>query len=625
MRLRLGRFLQAGTAAVATACALAVPGSAGAVTLAPGDIVVALDASGSPGGVERIDPVTGVRTAIARGFPLVKTTDVAVERGGTLVVTDQGGSAGVLRVDPASGAVTPLSVGGLFSEPTALALEADGNIVAVDPTSHRVLRVDAETGAQTLITAGGLLHDPVGVAVEADGDLLVGDVNQDEPRSNEHDGRLVRVDPMTGEQTLVTEIDDFSPPCFFPAGSPPCNRGLGIPFGVAVESDGGILVTSANGSQFDGLYRVDPVTGAATTLYAGTCDSNLICDPVGVALESDGGILLSGTGPNLDGGAVARVDPDTGAATLIMHADRKDDFFAPRGLEVVPGNQAPVAAGDSGYSTNEDTPLTVGKPGVLGNDHDPDADALTAVPGTGPAHGMVDLRSDGSFTYRPAENYNGPDSFTYTANDGKADSNVATVSLTVNPIDDPAEVKVTAGGACASSDNGGTLSLILSDPDSSVDGVTLSATSTNATLVPVRNVSFSGTGPTRTITVNAVSGKTGTAGLTITASGGGAATVAVRAAGSGNQTLSGTGGADLMLGQQGNDALSGGGGPDLVCGGQGDDTLGGGDGADGLGGGQGNDRLTGGAGPDRFSGGAGTDTATDLSVVQGDTQDGTIP
>src|SRR5436190_2315522 len=49
-----------------------------------------------------------------------------------------------------------------------------------------------------------------------------------------------------------------------------------------------------------------------------------------------------------------------------------------------------------------------------------------------PAHGTLSLNSDGSFSYTPALNYNGPDSFTYKANDGLADSPTnATVSITV--------------------------------------------------------------------------------------------------------------------------------------------------------------------------------------------------
>ena len=48
-----------------------------------------------------------------------------------------------------------------------------------------------------------------------------------------------------------------------------------------------------------------------------------------------------------------------------------------------------------------------------------------------PAHGTVVLNSNGSFTYTPAANFNGADSFTYRASDGTAQSSIATVALTV--------------------------------------------------------------------------------------------------------------------------------------------------------------------------------------------------
>ena len=55
------------------------------------------------------------------------------------------------------------------------------------------------------------------------------------------------------------------------------------------------------------------------------------------------------------------------------------------------------------------------------------------------------LASDGSFTYTPAANFNGTDSFTYTASDGTAVSNVATVTITVDAVNDaPVAVNDTA-------------------------------------------------------------------------------------------------------------------------------------------------------------------------------------
>ena len=98
---------------------------------------------------------------------------------------------------------------------------------------------------------------------------------------------------------------------------------------------------------------------------------------------------------------------------------------------VPPGaNNPPVAVADS-YSTPQSTTLTVAAPGVLANDTDPESNPLTAIKVTDPAHGTLTLASNGSVNYVPTPGYNGPDSFTYKANDGTADSNTVTVSLTV--------------------------------------------------------------------------------------------------------------------------------------------------------------------------------------------------
>jgi VCBS repeat-containing protein len=79
----------------------------------------------------------------------------------------------------------------------------------------------------------------------------------------------------------------------------------------------------------------------------------------------------------------------------------------------------------------------VAAPGVLSNDADADGDALTASVVSGPAHGTVTVNANGSLIYVPATNYNGFDSFTYKTNDGTSDSNIATVSISVAPVNDP--------------------------------------------------------------------------------------------------------------------------------------------------------------------------------------------
>jgi VCBS repeat-containing protein len=99
-------------------------------------------------------------------------------------------------------------------------------------------------------------------------------------------------------------------------------------------------------------------------------------------------------------------------------------------------NDVPVAANDS-YATNEDASLTISAAGVLANDTDIDLGATrSAVLVSGPAHGTLTLNANGSFTYTPAANYSGADSFSYRASDGLANSNAATVNLTINAVND---------------------------------------------------------------------------------------------------------------------------------------------------------------------------------------------
>jgi large repetitive protein len=100
-------------------------------------------------------------------------------------------------------------------------------------------------------------------------------------------------------------------------------------------------------------------------------------------------------------------------------------------LTVLPINDAPVAANDS-LVTDEDVALVIPAPGILANDSDVENDLLSAVLVTGPAHGALILKGNGSFTYTPDANYDGADSFSYKANDGNLDSNIATVNLTIN-------------------------------------------------------------------------------------------------------------------------------------------------------------------------------------------------
>jgi len=96
-------------------------------------------------------------------------------------------------------------------------------------------------------------------------------------------------------------------------------------------------------------------------------------------------------------------------------------------LAILP-NAPPMASNDAyGYVPN--TTLSVPTPGVLANDTDRDGDAMTALLVGGPSHGTLALSTNGGFSYTPAANFTGTDSFTYQAQATGGISAVATVTL----------------------------------------------------------------------------------------------------------------------------------------------------------------------------------------------------
>jgi VCBS repeat-containing protein len=185
-------------------------------------------------------------------------------------------------------------------------------------------------------------------------------------------------------------------------------------------------------------------------------------------------------------------------------------------LNVTNTNTAPVAVNDS-YSTNEDTMLTIAAAGVLSNDTDVDGNTLTAIVAVGPTHGTLVLNANGSFTYTPAANYYGPDSFTYNANDGTINSaSPATVSLTVNPVNDAPTITSIANQTINEDASTSALSFTIGDVETAATSLTVSGNSSNTTLVPTANIVFGGSGASRTVTVTPAAGQSGSANITIT-------------------------------------------------------------------------------------------------------------
>ena len=203
-----------------------------------------------------------------------------------------------------------------------------------------------------------------------------------------------------------------------------------------------LVRTNAAPAAQDQSVSTDEDTSLAITLTATDAENSALAYII-VSNPAHG--ALSGTLPNLTYTPNANWN-GTDNFTFKATDGLRDSNIAPVTITVNPVNDAPVALDDS-YSTNVNTALTVAPLGVLTNDSDADGDLFWAFPVSGPAHGTLVLNADGSFTYTPATDYTGTDSFTYKAIDEATHSNVATVYITVSqtnnfagffePVDNP--------------------------------------------------------------------------------------------------------------------------------------------------------------------------------------------
>ncbi len=196
---------------------------------------------------------------------------------------------------------------------------------------------------------------------------------------------------------------------------------------------------------------------------------------------------LSGTVPNL---TYTPVENSNGSDSFTFNVNdgTVGSVAATVSINVTPVNDLPVAVAQS-VTTAEDSATAIALAGT-----DTEGSALSYSIVSPPANGTLS-GSAPNVTFTPAANFNGSSSFTFKVNDGTADSALATVSITVTPVNDSpvftSNPIVTAGASEGVAYTGQTLAGRATDADAG-DTLTYSKVSGPAWLVVAANGALSG-------------------------------------------------------------------------------------------------------------------------------------
>jgi parallel beta-helix repeat protein len=324
------------------------------IAVAPsGEIYVAAGANpaqGLPDAVVQIDPTTGFQTVIAFGGVLTGISFGAALDGTNLIVptfTDLvrvpiGGGAPTIVSNFANASQGPQPG---FDGAAGVVREAAGTYLIGDVDNNRILRVDPVTGDRTVVTTGNLISGPAGLALEGDGTILVASFDN---------GNVVKVNPLTGAQSLLTS-------------------GFVGPSGLAVGPNDSIYLTDEAAFGNSPVYQIDPGTGSATVISQGGL-INLL--PDAIAVEPAGTLVVTNLTYNVTT-AQSVVRLTAGAARNVISGNTNDGvLISGANQNLVEGNYVGTDVTGSigipnatGIETVQSTGNTIG--------------GLTATPGTG--------------------------------------------------------------------------------------------------------------------------------------------------------------------------------------------------------------------------------------------------
>jgi Bacterial Ig domain/FG-GAP-like repeat/Matrixin/FG-GAP repeat/PKD domain len=217
-------------------------------------------------------------------------------------------------------------------------------------------------------------------------------------------GSGVVVNGGAGANTYIVDLGSLAGPVTIQNSNSTATNNL-----IVNGASGDNTIAAAGNQVTSGTQTItDTASLANLTVNGGSGNNQLSVSALTVPVQN---ITLAGAGTattyNANGGTV-NIVAGTGVNVLNVTGGTVGSITAPA------GDTKPLVFAH-GYSVLDNGTLSVAVNGVLANAVSANGQSLTAMLASGPAHGTLSLKADGSFTYTPTANFVGSDSFTYQA------------------------------------------------------------------------------------------------------------------------------------------------------------------------------------------------------------------
>ncbi|MEE3232955.1 MAG: Ig-like domain-containing protein [Candidatus Latescibacterota bacterium] len=376
---------------------------------------------------------SGVITTVAGPGNLSDPRGIAVDPSGVVYVTNTYGDGSLQKV--VSGQPDNLTT--VFSGAGSthdVAIDNSGNIFVTNSSGGSIRKINPSNYSSTDLATG--LYEPRAIDVGPSGYLYVAEI---------YNHRIIKINASTG---LFTTIVGGNGGGYSGDGAQAISARLNKPMGIGVDDWGNLFIADTANSRIRSVTVFQGTNQATSGIEDAAQNLNLVGSHSGgslsyaiVANPSRGSVSLSGR--------AATYTPNSNFNGTDSFTWKFSDGIIASAIGTVSitvtavDNDAPTATSKS-VSGDEDKVQT-----IVISGSDPDGDNLRYIFSAYPSNGSVSL-SGNTVTYTPSQNFNGSDSFSFYVSDGNLNSSNATVSITVNAVDDIPEaesqtVTVTSG------------------------------------------------------------------------------------------------------------------------------------------------------------------------------------